>query len=94
VLREANRTRLLASVQPRVFLHCNVQLLHDRINADPNTAANRPSLTHLGGGIDEIRSLLAIREPLYRSVLTHELDVTPLSVDEAARRLADIQSSA
>jgi shikimate kinase len=94
VLREDNRKHLIASAHRRIFLRCEAQALHDRIHADPLTAANRPSLTHLGGGIEEIRSLLTIHEPLYRSVMIEELDVTNLSIDEAARRLADIQSSA
>jgi shikimate kinase len=87
VLREENRDRLIASPHRRIFLRCEAQSLHQRIHADPRTAQNRPSLTHLGGGIDEIRALLAIREPLYRAVMTDELDVTDLSIDDAVEQL-------
>ncbi|MDB5326016.1 MAG: aroK [Phycisphaerales bacterium] len=87
ILREANRKRLIESGLPRVYLRAGAQTLHDRIHADPATAANRPALTHLGGGVEEIRTLLAAREPLYREVATHELDVTGLSVDEVVSRL-------
>ena len=91
VLREENRKRLITSPHRRIFLRCEAQSLHDRIHADPRTAENRPSLTHLGGGIEEIRSLLAAREPFYRAVMTEELDVTNLSIDEAVRRLATLE---
>ena len=43
----------------------------------------RPSLTHLGGSVEEIEKLLAEREPLYRQVMTAELDVTRLAPEEA-----------
>jgi shikimate kinase len=89
VLREENRNALVASSHRRVYLRCDAQVLHDRIHADPRTAQSRPSLTHLGGGIEEIRVLLAIREPVYRAVMTEELDVTNLSVQEAATKLRD-----
>jgi shikimate kinase len=87
ILRESNRKHLIASPHRRVYLKCEAQSLHDRIHADPRTAANRPSLTHLAGGIEEIRSLLLIRDPLYRAVMTEELDVTNLSATEAAEQL-------
>jgi shikimate kinase len=88
VMRADNRKSLIASPHRRVYLRCDAQLLHDRIHADPLTQHNRPSLTHLGGGIEEIRSLLSIREPLYRAVMTDELDVTTLSTAQAADQLA------
>jgi hypothetical protein len=37
----------------------------------------------MGGGIEEIRTLLAVREPLYRQLMTFELDVSNLSPEEA-----------
>jgi shikimate kinase len=88
VLREPNRVILKNDAHRRIYLRCEPQVLHERIQADQTTAATRPALTHLGGGIDEIRSLLAQREPLYREVMTAELDVTNLSIDEAATYVA------
>ena len=64
------RALLKDSSHDRVFLRCDPRVLHDRIHADPLTAQSRPSLTHLGGGMEEITKLLAVREPLYRSVMT------------------------
>lgn len=88
VLRDENRSMLVARTGHRIYLRCEPEELHKRIHSDPDTAANRPALTHLGGGIDEIRILLAQREPLYREVMTAELDVTNLSIDEAVTYVA------
>jgi shikimate kinase len=84
VLREENRTAMKDAGLKIVYLHCDAEELHKRIHADADTASSRPSLTSLGGGIDEIRNLLAVREPIYRSVMTAELDVTKLTPEEAA----------
>jgi len=90
ILREQNRIDLNASNHVRVYLRCEPAELHRRIHSDPATAANRPALTHLGGGIEEIQSLLAQREPLYRAVSTAELDVTRLTVDEVVCRIEQL----
>jgi shikimate kinase len=83
VVREENRARIIASGHKRIYLRCDPQVLLQRIKSDAATALTRPSLTPLGGGIDEIRALLREREPLYQQVMTAELDVTNLSVDDA-----------
>jgi hypothetical protein len=59
-----------------------------RIQADPATSDNRPNLTQLGGGIEEIEALLRLREPIYRAAMSLELDVTHLTAEEAAKQLA------
>jgi shikimate kinase len=83
VLREQNRALLTSSPHKRLFLKCEPTELLRRIQADPDTAENRPDLTALGGGLAEIEQVLADREPLYRRVMTAELDVTNLSPEEA-----------
>lgn len=83
ILRDDTRSLLKQSPCKRIYLRCDAPVLHQRILADPATAANRPPLTGLGGNIDEITRLLAMREPLYREVMTSELDVTNLSPDDA-----------
>jgi len=87
VMRETTRQRLRSSGRRVVYLRADAQTLHDRIHADTGTAANRPALTHLGGGIEEIRQLLEMREPGYQSVMTHELDVSKLTIDQAADQI-------
>lgn len=88
VLREGNRELLKRSGHPRIYLRCEPAVLLQRIRSDPATAANRPALTKLGGGLEEVQALLAQREPLYRDAMTAELDVTHLSVDEAVSYVA------
>ncbi len=83
VIRPENRKRIKDSGFKCIYLRCEPGVLLQRIEGDPQTAANRPSLTHLAGGIEEIRKLLAEREPLYREIMTGELDVTNLTPDEA-----------
>lgn len=83
VEREDNRDALKASGHKVVYLKCEPDELLKRINADPYTADTRPALTGAGGGLDEIKAVLERREPIYRSVMTGELEVTYLSPDEA-----------
>ena len=83
VLREENREMLTAAPLKRIYLRCEPAELFKRIQADPQTAANRPPLSPLGGSVAEIEQMLKVREPLYRQVMSAELDVTRLTVDEA-----------
>jgi shikimate kinase len=83
VLREENRQAIKEAKLKVIYLRCEADELLKRIHADPATAAIRPSLTQLGGSIEEVRKLLEEREPIYRSVMTGELDVTHLSPQDA-----------
>ncbi len=83
VLRQENRSLLMQSKLPRIYLRCDPQEMLKRIQSDPTSGANRPDLTNLGGGTAEIEQVLADREPLYRRVMSAELDVTNLSPQEA-----------
>jgi len=82
-LREDNRQALQSAGHRVIYLRCEPEELARRIQNDPNTAANRPNLTHLGGGAAEIRKVLADREPIYRQMAHAELDVTNLTPAEA-----------
>jgi shikimate kinase len=82
VLRPETRDALTATARERVYLRCAPESLAARIAADPATAAARPNLVAGSRGpadVDEINRVLAAREPLYRQVMTRELDVTYLS---------------
>src|SRR5438477_572871 len=83
VLCEENRKTLRDAGHKVLYLRCDPAVLLKRIESDPQTISSRPPLTHLGGSIEEITRLLAEREPLYRQVMTAELDVTNLTPDEA-----------
>jgi shikimate kinase len=86
VLREENRAALKEAAQGGhkiIYLKCEPEELYRRIQADEATSIMRPSLTGLGGSIEEVEQMLVEREPIYRSVMTAELDVTNLSVEDA-----------
>jgi shikimate kinase len=87
LVREQNRVHFQSRQHKVVYLRCDPVELHRRITADPTTAVSRPSLTRLAGSVEEIRQLLAAREPVYRLLCTAELDVTSLSPDEAVVRI-------
>jgi shikimate kinase len=82
--RPENLEAIQASHPQFVYLHCEAGELAKRIHADPATAASRPALSHLGGGIEEIQTLLARREPIWRSVSSVEIDVTRLTPEQVA----------
>jgi shikimate kinase len=72
VLREENRGILRASGGVCVYISVPAEVLSERLRRD---GGGRPSLT--GGTVaDEVGRVLAIREPLYRSVAHVVLDGT------------------
>jgi shikimate kinase len=75
-----------------VWLKADPETLHARIQADAASNANRPNLT-AGGGLEEVRRLLDQRTPLYAAAAAGggvTLDVTHLSIDDAAKRLVTL----
>jgi shikimate kinase len=85
--REENRQAVKAASCRLIYLRCDPAELLRRIRNDPQTAAARPNLTKLGGGIDEIQAVLTRREPIWRGVMTAELDVTTLTPEEVVREI-------
>jgi shikimate kinase len=81
--RESNRQAIRDAGHKIIYLKCEPAELHRRILSDPQSAATRPNLTSLGGGIEEIQKMLAEREPIYRKVMHAELDVTHLTPEDA-----------
>ena len=71
----------------RIYLQCDPPVLLQRLEADAATRADRPSLTNGGDTLSEIETVLAERDPVYRAVADHVLDVTRLQPDDAARHL-------
>ncbi|HJZ57632.1 MAG TPA: shikimate kinase [Gemmataceae bacterium] len=82
VLRPANR-ELLRNSGFVAWLSAPAEAIWDRIRADTTTAARRPNLT-VRGGLDEVRTLLAEREPLYRATADFEIATEGLSPDAVA----------
>jgi shikimate kinase len=82
VLRPENR-KLIKQAGSVVWLTADPATIQSRIAEDPMTAARRPNLT-ASGGIDEIRTLLAQREPLYRECATLVIDTVGSTLAEVA----------
>lgn len=81
VLRAENRERLRTGFV--VWLYASPEAAFARMQADPTTPGRRPALT-AAGGIEEMRALMAAREPLYRDCADFTIDTGSLSPDDAA----------
>lgn len=90
VLSEENRRIIIESRHLVLYLSGDPEELHRRISSDPATADNRPALTGLGGGIEEIRHLLSQRDPWYREVMTAQIDVTRKIPTEVADEITTL----
>jgi len=82
VLRPANREQLRRAGFV-VWLRADPEIAFARLQADPTTAGRRPNLTP-SGGLEEMRTLIAEREPLYRECADFEIDTGVLSPEAAA----------
>ena len=93
VLSADNRAALRASHRPVIYLKADAETLHTRIHADAATAASRPPLTALGGSLEEVRSLLEKRDPLYRDVATAIVEVSHKSADTITAEIDTLKST-
>lgn len=87
-LRESTR-KLLKETGVVVWLTASVETIARRMLGDPTTAARRPSLSGKKSAVDEIASVLAAREPIYRDAATLIVDVDGKTVDELVEEIAD-----
>ena len=91
VMREENR-EALAAADAIVWLKADAGTVLQRTAGDESSTARRPNLTATGG-IDEIRELLTLREPIYRQCATCQVDTVGKSptdvVDEILGYLDD-----
>lgn len=84
VLREENRSALRGG--KTVWLTATPDALWKRISLDATTGERRPNLTNTGG-VEEVRQLLAKREPLYRTSADWTLDTETRSPEEVAEAI-------
>ncbi len=87
ILRDASRNWIRSSGWV-VWLTASPDVLAARIAGDTATAARRPSLSKLGT-LDEIRAILAKREPLYNAVSHIEYDTETASLESLADQIAN-----
>jgi len=71
----------------RIYLKCDAATLLKRLSADKRSGATRPNLTKLGGGIEEIESMLAARQPTYEAVADVVLDVSRMPPQRVVEEL-------
>ncbi|HEY3788323.1 MAG TPA: shikimate kinase, partial [Urbifossiella sp.] len=82
VLREANR-ELLRRTGCIAWLQSAPETALARLQADPTTVSRRPNLTP-AGGLEELRTLIVAREPLYRECADFSIDTAALSPEAVA----------
>ena len=81
VLRPENRQRVRTGFV--VWLRARPETIDHRLHIDPTTAARRPNLTAMGG-LAEIQTVLALREPLYAECADLILDTDDPSPEPLA----------
>jgi shikimate kinase len=90
VLRPGNR-QIIRQTGVCYWLDADAETIASRIQADTQTASQRPALTNLSG-LDEIRQLLAVRQEFYQEVANHRIDTAGKSIAEVADCILNLQS--
>ena len=85
ILREETREILRAS-GPVLWLTASPETIAARMNADAATASMRPNLTSLSQ-LDEIRSVLEFRTPLYQETASLEITTEGYTPEEIVEQL-------
>jgi shikimate kinase len=85
ILREANRV-LLKGAGFVVWIRVDADTIWARLASDPTSSKSRPSLTNKSG-LEEVRELVAFREPLYRSTADLEIDAAGLGPEDVAKEI-------
>lgn len=82
----ADTRRDLKAAGPVVWLQASVETIASRILHDSSTKSRRPNLTAVGG-VEEIKSLLALREPMYRECASIIIDTDGLTFEAIVGRI-------
>lgn len=85
ILNEATR-KDFRNAGPVVWLQASIETIARRILRDGVTSNHRPNLTATGG-IDEIRTLISRREPLYRECATIQVVAEGTSLENVVQRI-------
>lgn len=86
VLLDSENRNLLKRIGKIIWLRAPAAVLWSRINKDPRTVSNRPNLTP-EGGLAELESTLAEREPQYQAAAHHIIDTMTISPTEVAEAI-------
>jgi len=83
---EPENHSLIRRLGKTVWLRAPAVVLWSRISRDEASAANRPNLTPTGG-LKEIESVLATREPLYEALADHIVDTFTMNAVQVAEAI-------
>lgn len=84
---DAGNVSDLRSAAMVVWLTAPVEVLCRRLEQDTANAVSRPALTRLTPA-DEVRSVLAVREPLYRAAADFAIDTASITPGQVAEEIA------
>ena len=73
-----------------VFLQAPADVLYQRSIIDTGNTDNRPSFSGDRSGLEEVEHMLALREPTYKRLAHHTIDVAKLSFTDAADAIAEL----
>ncbi|WP_417734675.1 shikimate kinase [Rosistilla oblonga] len=90
ILRPENRD-MIAQTGQAIWLDARPEVLVGRIEADASSASRRPSLTE-HPMLQEVRQLMAAREPLYREVGNLRIDVSDQTPDQIVDQITKFLS--
>jgi shikimate kinase len=83
----AGREAVMSADVLRVYLQADAETLASRIAGDVHSAQSRPSLSGIASAIEEVVTVLAKREPVYRSVADVVVDVARLTPEQAVEAI-------
>ena len=74
----------------RVYLKGSAKLLYQRITGDVRSSETRPSLTAMGGGLDEVIHMLEKREPTYLAVADVVIEIDGMDLDQVTAAVMNV----
>lgn len=88
-----NTRKILRDSGPVLWLTASAETILQRMSGDETTRTSRPSLTTLPP-LEEIRSLLDLREPFYRECATMEITTEICPPEEIVQQLLSVVKQA
>lgn len=73
---------------PVIWLNASLDALAQRISSDATTGSRRPALTASSSQLEEIRTLLEQREPLYREASTLTIETDAKTIPEIVAEIS------
>jgi shikimate kinase len=91
ILRDSTR-QILRQRGKSIWLQAKPETIYARIQADPTTADRRPNLT-VSGGYNEIKELLARREPIYQECADFTVDTEGKDVEQIVSEILSLMGN-